>query len=392
MSNWNSELCSSASSDLASGRVDTGSEWTSGLLVASVLKASAAVTAVTTAAATAVAVATASTLGVVSTALGVVSLGADSASAAAAALGPRFTGMGVLLPTVFLGLVILAVLLFALGVFGLAVTSFEEADLVSLGLLVLASPAAFEVKEGFLEADSGLAGVVAFGVSGFVGLVEAGRVRGEAAGFLAAGVDGLLTSFLMGVVVFVNWAGVRPAGGAVVLAGDGLAPEVVVLAVEGEDFDADVDVLVAAEAVGFGAADAGREVVVPVAGLVVLETGGLSVLGEEVVPGLVVVAEAGLGAVVFGLALSPFTGAAGVFLAGCVVPVVLAALAGAVAGRVVPIGFFSVVLGAVLVVTAPAGFLDGAVVDVVFFSGPAPAVFLATPLVCVFCTPFVRRL
>lgn len=316
------------------------------------------------------------------------SLGAGSA-ATAAALGPRFTGMGVLLPTVFLGLVILAVLLFALGVFGLAVTSFE-ADLISLGLFVLASPAAFEGVEGFLEADSDLAGVAAFGVSGFACLVEAGRVRGEAAGFLAAGVVGLLTSFLMGVVVFVDWTGVRPAGGAVVLAGDGLAG-VVVLAVEGEGFDADVDVLDAAEAAGFGAADAGREVVVPAAGLVVLETGGLSVLGEAVVPGLVVAAEAGLGAVVFGLVLSPFTGAAGVFLAACV-PVVLAALAGAVAGRVVPTGFFSMVLGAVLVVTAPAGFLDGAVVGVVFFSGAALGVFLATPLVCVFCTPFVRRL
>ena len=69
----------------------------------------------------------------------------------------------------------------------------------------------------------------------------------------------------MGVVVFVDWVGVRPAGGAVVLAGDGLTVEAVVLGVEGEGFDAEV--LDAAALAGFGAAEAGREAVVPVAGL-----------------------------------------------------------------------------------------------------------------------------
>lgn len=287
-----------------------------------------------------------------------------------------------LLPTTFLGLAVLAVLFLALDVFRAALISFDGVGLLSLGLLVLASTAGLQGAEGFLETDSGLAGVAAFGVSGLLALVEAGRVSGEAVDFLAAGVAGLLASFLMGVGLFVDVVGARPAEG--VLAGDGLAVEVVVLAADGVVFDAVVGVLGVAGEADFGAADAGREAVVPVAGLDVLETGGLSVLGEEVVLGLAVAAEAGLGAEDrgFGLAFSPLTG---VFLAGCVVPVVFGA----------PTGFFSVVLLAVLVVTAPmvpTGFLEAVVV--VFFSAAAPAVvFLATPLACGgFCTPFVMRL
>lgn len=67
-------------------------------------------------------------------------------------------------------------------------------------------------------------------------------------------------------MVFEDGVETRPAGGAVVLAGDGL---VVVLAVEGEGFDADVDadVLDAAVVAGLSAAGDGREVVLPVAGL-----------------------------------------------------------------------------------------------------------------------------
>lgn len=287
-----------------------------------------------------------------------------------------------LLPTTFLGLAVLAVLFLVLDVFKGALISFDVVGLLSLGLLVLASTAGLQGAEGFLETDSGLVGVAAFTVSVLLALVEAGRVRGEAVDFLAAGVAGLLASFLMGVGLFVDVVGARPAEG--VLAGDGLAVEVVVLAADGVVFDAVVGVLGVAGEADFGAADVGREAVVPVAGLDVLETGGLSVLGEEVVLGLVVAAAAGLGAEAkgFGLAFSPLTG---VFLAGCVVPVVFGA----------PTGFFSVVLLAVLVVTAPVvptGFLEAVVV--VFFSAAAPAVvFLATPLACCgFCTPFVMRL
>lgn len=58
--------------------------------------------------------------------------------------------------------------------------------------------------------------------------------------------------------------GARLAEG--VLAGDGLAVEVVVLAADGVVFDA-VGVLDVAGAVDFDAAEGGREVVVPVEGL-----------------------------------------------------------------------------------------------------------------------------
>lgn len=52
-----------------------------------------------------------------------------------------------------------------------------------------------------------------------------------------------------------------------VLADDGLAADVVVLATDGVFLDAVVGVLDVAGAADFGAADAGREVVVPVADL-----------------------------------------------------------------------------------------------------------------------------
>ena len=70
--------------------------------------------------------------------------------------------------------------------------SFEEVDLASLGLLVLAS-AVLLLAAGFLMGSGFAAGVV-LGVSGLVVLAVEGRVREEAAGFLAAGVVGLLTS------------------------------------------------------------------------------------------------------------------------------------------------------------------------------------------------------
>lgn len=69
----------------------------------------------------------------------------------------------------------------------------------------------------------------------------------------------------MGVGLFVDVVGARLAEG--VLAGDGLAVEVVVLAADGVVFDAVVGVLDVAGAVDFDAAEGGREVVVPVEGL-----------------------------------------------------------------------------------------------------------------------------
>lgn len=69
----------------------------------------------------------------------------------------------------------------------------------------------------------------------------------------------------MGVGLFVDVVGARPAEG--VLAGDGLAVEVVVLAADVVVFDAVVGVLDAAGPADFGAAEAGRDVMVPVAGL-----------------------------------------------------------------------------------------------------------------------------
>lgn len=296
-------------------------------------------------------------------------------------LGPRFTGIGVLLPTAFFGLLVLVLDLFK--VLGLALTSFEGAALLSLSLLeVLTSAALLEVVS-FLDADSGLAGVADFGVSGLVVFVAVGRVSGEAAGFLATEVGGcLLTSFLTGVVVL--GVGVRAARGAVVLAGEGLAVVGAVLGVAVVDLDADVVLLGVA---GFGVAAEDRAAGVVPTGLVALETGGLSGLGEPVTLGLVVDAEAGLGAgtVVFCLGFRPSADAAGAFLMGCVV---FSPLVEALAG------FFSATFVWVLVLVAavdPTGFL-GAVEDKeVFFSTPTVVVFLVTPLACGFCVPFVKR-
>lgn len=129
---------------------------------------------------------------------------------------------------------------------------------------------------------------------------------------------------------------------------------------------------------------AGRgDEVVPVVGLVVLETGGLSGLGEATEPGLV---EAGLEAGGFLAAaaaavldLTPLAFVDGVFLAA-VVPVV--DFAPLVAGAA-PVAFFSDTLANVLEAGAPAvpvGFFDEAEVRVLFLSA-AGVVFLATPLV-----------
>lgn len=106
---------------------------------------------------------------------------------AAAGLGARLTGVGVLLPTVFLGLVVLA-----------------AAGLVPLFLEGVALPSCVLVRLGVFDSEilfglDFLAVASDFeddlGVSGFEDFVEEeGRVRGESAGFLAAGVDGLVTS------------------------------------------------------------------------------------------------------------------------------------------------------------------------------------------------------
>lgn len=132
-----------------------------------------------------------------------------------------------------------------------------------------------------------------------------------------------------------------------------------------------------------GRDEAGRGVgVVPVVGLVVLETGGLSGLGEATELGLVEDAVAGLGAGGFLAAaavvldLTPLAFVDGVFLA-VVVPVTDFAPLEA------PVAFFSATLPGVLEAGAPAvpvGFLDEAEVGVLFLSA-AGVVFLATPLV-----------
>lgn len=111
-------------------------------------------------------------------------------SAAVVALGPRFTGVGVLLPTVFLGVEFLVAPILEPGVL--------EASLVGVGLLscalgrlsVFVSAALLAVS--FLGASTFVADL---GVSGFFDFIAGeGRERGESAGFLAAGVAGLETS------------------------------------------------------------------------------------------------------------------------------------------------------------------------------------------------------
>lgn len=102
----------------------------------------------------------------------------SGSAARLAALGPRLTGVGVLLPTVFLGLAFL----FAAG---LAVGVLEGVGLLSLERLgVFVSTALVAV--GFLAVTSDFAADL--GVSGFADfVVEDGRVRGDSVGFLVAG-------------------------------------------------------------------------------------------------------------------------------------------------------------------------------------------------------------
>lgn len=198
-------------------------------------------------------------------------------------------------------------------------------------------------------------------------------------------VDGadLLTSFFTGAEVLdVCDAGALPAEGVVGL--------------EVAGFDEAVEGLGVA---GLGAAPGllvvllvgGRVDDVPEGVLVVLETEGLSGLGEAAELGFVAVEVAGLeaagffAAAVVELVLTPLA-AVGVFLAVGVV--VLAPLV-----RVVVVGvFFSPVFRVLLGVgVVPAGFLGVAAIGVLFLS-EADVVFLGTPLVWGLETPLERRL
>ena len=100
-------------------------------------------------------------------------------------LGPRFTGMGVLLPTAFLGLE-------ALGAEGLEARGFGPPSLGAGGLAF--GGAALLTPTGFLGVVSGLAAATTLGVSGLEVLAVEGRLRGAGVDFLAAGVEGLGTS------------------------------------------------------------------------------------------------------------------------------------------------------------------------------------------------------
>lgn len=302
--------------------------------------------------------------------------------ASVAGLGPRFTAMGVLLPTVFLGVEAFPAGL-VLGVLGPALTSFEGVGLLGVFLV----SAALLLAAGFLGVESGLDAEADLGVSGLVVLAGEVRVRGAAAGFLVAD---LVTSFLMGVAVFEGCdVGVRPAEGVVepALAEAGLGVVEVVLAVGVPGLAVVVELLAVLAVAGLAAAEAGRDPGAPAAGLVVLETGGLSGLGAAAVQGLVV-AVGFLAAVL--VAFTPLVGTAGVFFAA--VPVVAftpLVAAGAEVGRVVPVGFFSPTLVVVLVegtTAVPTGLLG------VVFSGAPVVVFLATPLACGLETPLVSRL
>lgn len=298
------------------------------------------------------------------------------------ALGPRFTGVGVLLPTVFLGLDALGAAVLEAGVL-------EAVGLLSCGLDgldVFVSEALPGV--GFLEATSDFGADL--GVSGFADFAaEAGR--GDSADFLAAGVPGLVTSFFKGVVFLdaCDVGGLPPEG--VVEVGLEAAGFVLVVEVFGVGgLDAAGELLAALVVEGRAVPEAGRGAPAG-AVLVVLETGALSGLGEAVELGLGAVAEAGLeargffaaAAVVF--VLTPLAVLDGVFL---VVPVV--DFAPLVAGEAAVV-FFSatfVVLFDVGAPVVPVGFL--AVVAVVFLS-EAGVVFLATPLVWGLDTPFDGR-
>lgn len=293
---------------------------------------------------------------------------------AAAGLGPRFTGVGVLLPTVFFGLEVL--------VAGALEGALEGVGLLSLRVGVFVSAAL--LAAGFLVATSDFAADL--GVSGLDFVVEEGRVRGESAGFLDAGVAGLVTSFFTGVA-FLNVCdpGALPPEGVVEvdLGAAGLAVAEGVLGVAG--LAVAVELLAVLAVGGRVEPVAGRDDAPVLVGvLVVLETGGLSGLGEATELGLVGVAEAGFGAAGFLAAaavvldLTPLVVVEGVFLAAVPVPDFALLVLGPV-----PVAFFSPTLVAVLEAGAPAvpaGFLDGAEVRVLFLSA-AGVVFFATPLV-----------
>ena len=128
---------------------------------------------------TAAAVATAAATATVTPAASI-----SPAVSGATPLGPRFTGVGVLLPTVFLGLA-----LAALGP-GVLEGAARASAVLGRGAVLLSAAL---LAAGFLAAASGLGEDL--GGSDLVALAAGeGRVRGAAAGFLAAGVEGLETS------------------------------------------------------------------------------------------------------------------------------------------------------------------------------------------------------
>ena len=100
-------------------------------------------------------------------------------------LGPRFTGMGVLLPTAFLGLE-------ALGAEGLEARGFGPPSL-GAGLWAFGGSSVNPPPFCF-PLLSCLAAATTLGVSGLEVLAVEGRLRGAGVDFLAAGVEGLGTS------------------------------------------------------------------------------------------------------------------------------------------------------------------------------------------------------
>lgn len=275
------------------------------------------------------------------------------------ALGPRFTGVGVLLPTVFLGLVVLGA-----AVLEVLDASLEEVALLSgLGRVGVAESTALLVV-GFFEAVLDLA--VDFDTSCLAGFGAGGRVDSD--GFLAVDVTDLTSFFTGAVVLDVCDAGALPAEGVVGLEVAGFDEAIGVFGVAGLDAAAELLVVLLL---------GGRVVGVLESVLVVLETGGLSGLGEAVELGFVAVEAAGLeaagflAAAVVELVLTPLA-EVGVFLA-------VAVLDPLVRGEAVGVFFspvFRVLLGVGVV---PVGFL-GIGVDGVLFLSEA-GVFLGTPLV-----------
>lgn len=113
-----------------------------------------------------------------------------SGSAAVVGLGPRFTGVGVLEPTGFLGVELFAVADLVTGVLEASLEgALLSCVLERFGVFVSAALLA----EGFLAGTSDFEADL--GVSGFADLVVADeRVRGDSAGFLDAGVAGFEAS------------------------------------------------------------------------------------------------------------------------------------------------------------------------------------------------------